>query len=107
MVAQYTINKASRGRPSVKPVLHGSFDSGEDFLVMGIGVQKAIPKHLCKCIMAAKEIKSEIQRTLDNVPEDTLQDILNYLKSIQGKSSDNIKLGKNFRNSLTEDKTAT
>lgn len=54
--------------------------------------------------MTAKEIRSEIQRTLDNVPEDILQDILNYLKSIQGMSQDKINLSKNLRTILTEDK---
>lgn len=54
--------------------------------------------------MTAKEIKSEIQKTLDNVPQDILQDILNYLKSIQGKSPDKIKLSKNLRDILAEDK---
>jgi hypothetical protein len=54
--------------------------------------------------MTTKEIKSEIQRTLDNIPETVLQDILDYLKSIQGKSADKVKLSKNLRDILTEDK---
>lgn len=54
--------------------------------------------------MTTKEIKSEIQRTLDNIPENVLQDILDYLKAIQGKSPDKIKLSKNLRDILTEDK---
>jgi len=54
--------------------------------------------------MTAKEIKSEIQRTLDNIPENVLQDILDYLKLMQGKSADEIKLSKNLRDLLTEDK---
>ena len=54
--------------------------------------------------MTTKEIKSEIQRTLDNIPETVLQDILDYLKLIQGKSVDKIKLSKNLRDILTEDK---
>jgi hypothetical protein len=47
--------------------------------------------------MTTKEIKSEIQKTLDNIPENVLQDILNYLKEIQSKSAEKIKLGKNLR----------
>ena len=47
--------------------------------------------------MTTKEIKSEIQKTLDNIPETVLQDILDYLKLIQGKSVDKIKLSKNLR----------
>jgi hypothetical protein len=54
--------------------------------------------------MTTKEIKSEIQKTLDNIPENVLQDILNYLKLIQGKSADKIELSKNLRDILTEDK---
>ena len=54
--------------------------------------------------MTTKEIKSEIQKTLDNIPENVLQDILDYLKLIQGKSADKIELSKNVRDILTEDK---
>jgi len=54
--------------------------------------------------MTTKEIKSEIQKTLDNIPENVLQDILDYLKVIQSKSTDKIKLSKNLREILTEDK---
>ncbi|WP_276371075.1 hypothetical protein [Chryseolinea sp. H1M3-3] len=54
--------------------------------------------------MTTKEIKSEIQKTLDNIPESVLQDILDYLKLIQGKSIDKIKLSKNLRDILAEDK---
>ncbi len=54
--------------------------------------------------MTTKEIRSEIQKTLDNIPESVLQDILDYLKLIQGKSIDKIKLSKNLRDILTEDK---
>jgi hypothetical protein len=54
--------------------------------------------------MTTKEIKSEIQKTLDEVPENVLQDILDYLKEIQGKSPDKLRLSKNLRDILTEDK---
>jgi hypothetical protein len=54
--------------------------------------------------MTTKEIKSEIQKTLDGIPENVLQDILDYLKEIQGKSADKLRLSKNLRDILTEDK---
>jgi len=54
--------------------------------------------------MTTKEIRSEIQKTLENIPENVLQDILDYLKLIQGKSADKIELSKNLRDILTEDK---
>jgi hypothetical protein len=54
--------------------------------------------------MTTKEIKSEIQKALDNVPENALQDILEYLKELEGKTADQIKLAKNLRDILHEDK---
>lgn len=54
--------------------------------------------------MTSKEIKSEIQKTLDNIPENVLQIILDYLREIQDKSADKVKLGKNLRDILSEDK---
>lgn len=54
--------------------------------------------------MTTREIKSEIQKTLDNIPENVLEDILNYLREIQGYRADKINLEKNLRAILTEDK---
>jgi hypothetical protein len=54
--------------------------------------------------MTTKEIKSEIQKTLNNIPENVLQHILNYLKEIQSNSSEQVKLGKNLSHILKEDK---
>ena len=54
--------------------------------------------------MTTKEIKSEIQKALDNIPDNVLQTILDYLREIQGKSEDKINFGKNLRDILTEDK---
>lgn len=54
--------------------------------------------------MTAKEIKSEIQKALDNIPENALQVILDYLKEIEGNPADQIKLAKNLRDILNEDK---
>ena len=54
--------------------------------------------------MTTKEIKSEIQKTLDGIPENVLQEILDYLKEIRGKSAEKLKLSKNLRDILVEDK---
>lgn len=54
--------------------------------------------------MTTKEIKSEIQKALDNVPENTLQDILEYLKELEGKTAEQIKLARSLRDILHEDK---
>ena len=54
--------------------------------------------------MTTKEIKSEIQKALDNVPENALHVILEYLKELEGKTGDPIKLARNLRDILNEDK---
>jgi len=40
--------------------------------------------------MTTKEIKSEIQKTLDNIHENAQQVILGYLKELEGKQADQI-----------------
>lgn len=54
--------------------------------------------------MTSKEIKTEIQKVLDSVPEVVLEDILKYLKTIQNKSSDSINLSQNISKIITEDR---
>ena len=51
-----------------------------------------------------KEIQIEIQRLLEEVPEDVLQDILYLLQDIQKNPVDKIKLSHHLRQILTEDK---
>jgi hypothetical protein len=55
--------------------------------------------------MSSKELKFEIQRTLDNVPENVLKDILDYLKELEKHSSVEINFSRNLRNILIEDKS--
>ncbi|MBP9691681.1 hypothetical protein KBD81_06405 [Candidatus Woesebacteria bacterium] len=54
--------------------------------------------------MTAKQLKTEIQKVLDTIPEIVLEDVLEYLKSIQDKSVDSINLSQNLRKILMEDK---
>lgn len=54
--------------------------------------------------MTSKEIKSEIQKSLDKVPESVLQDILDFLKQAENQTSEKLNLAKNLRDILTEDK---
>jgi hypothetical protein len=54
--------------------------------------------------MTTKQIKSRIQRALDNVPENVLENILNYLEEIQGKSADKIIMSQQLRKIFSEDK---
>ena len=54
--------------------------------------------------MTTKEIKSEILKTLDNVPENILRVILQYLKEIEAQPKKGVDLARNLRTILTEDK---
>jgi mRNA-degrading endonuclease RelE of RelBE toxin-antitoxin system len=54
--------------------------------------------------MTSIEIKTEIQKVLDQVPENVLGDVLDFLKELQSKSPDQIKLANNLRKILSEDR---
>ncbi|POY35748.1 hypothetical protein C3K47_13390 [Solitalea longa] len=54
--------------------------------------------------MTKTQIKIEIQKVLDSVPEEVLQDVLSFLQELQSKSADKIKLASNLRQILSEDK---
>lgn len=54
--------------------------------------------------MTSKEIKSEIKKSLDKVPESVLQDILDFLKLAENQTSERLSIAKNLRDILTEDK---
>jgi hypothetical protein len=54
--------------------------------------------------MTIKDIKSEIQKSLDKVPERVLQDVLNFLKQVEGQPTAKVNLTINLRDILTEDK---
>lgn len=54
--------------------------------------------------MTATQIKTEIQKVLDNVPENALQDVLDLLKELQASSAEHIRLTNNLRQILAEDK---
>ncbi len=54
--------------------------------------------------MSVKEIKSEINKALDNVPETVLQDILSYLKELERTPSDQLERAHHLRKILLEDK---
>jgi predicted glycosyltransferase len=54
--------------------------------------------------MTTKEIKSEIQKSLDNVPESVLKDILDFLKNVENQPTERLNLMKDLRDILTEDK---
>lgn len=54
--------------------------------------------------MKAADIKSEINKVIDSIPEDALEEILNYLKSIQNISSTTISRSQLLKKIITEDK---
>jgi hypothetical protein len=54
--------------------------------------------------MTTKDIKSEIQKSLDKVSESVLQDVLNFLKQVEGQPTEKVNLSINLRHILTEDR---
>lgn len=54
--------------------------------------------------MTTIQLKTEIQKTLDDVPEDVLPEVLEYLKELQKQSAEGIELAKFMKQTLTEDK---
>jgi len=55
--------------------------------------------------MTVKELKSEIQKSLDNVPESILQDVLAFLKQAEGQQNNHVKLARDLREILAQDKS--
>lgn len=54
--------------------------------------------------MNKTDLKQEINKAIDNVPESVLVDILNYLKQIQETPIEKIDLSRNLGIILREDK---
>ena len=54
--------------------------------------------------MNIEDLKTEIQKTLDNVPESALHEVLNYLKMIENQPDDAVDRMANFRQILKEDR---
>ncbi|MDW3209049.1 MAG: hypothetical protein R8N23_04235 [Reichenbachiella sp.] len=54
--------------------------------------------------MSRDEVKTAIKELLDNTPEQVLQEVYDYLKSVQGKSESSVSLSQNLRTILSEDK---
>ncbi len=54
--------------------------------------------------MSNKEVKQEINRVLDNVPDEVLESILQYLNELLSKSKTNAINSNNLNRILHEDK---
>ena len=53
--------------------------------------------------MTAIEVKTEIQKALDDVSDESLPKILEFINHLQHKSPDQIKFDNNLRKVLEED----
>jgi mRNA-degrading endonuclease RelE of RelBE toxin-antitoxin system len=54
--------------------------------------------------MTTQEIKTEIQKSLDKVPDSILQSILDFLKKVEAHPTDKLNRTLNFKKILNEDK---
>ncbi|MBV6646391.1 MAG: hypothetical protein KI790_13130 [Cyclobacteriaceae bacterium] len=54
--------------------------------------------------MSREEVKTAINQLLDNSSEQVLQEVFDYLKTIDSKSEHSVTLSQNLRTILTEDK---
>ena len=54
--------------------------------------------------MRRNHIKTEIQKIIDKVPDDVLEDIFKILKDFADKNPDSIKLSRDLNKILTEDR---
>jgi hypothetical protein len=54
--------------------------------------------------MDKADVKTEIHKVVDMLPDELSDEVLNYLKNILDKSSHDVKLSSNLSKILTEDK---
>ena len=54
--------------------------------------------------MSKNEVKEQINKVLDNVSDEALESILNYLKELISKSETDLILSNNLNKILSEDK---
>ena len=54
--------------------------------------------------MTTKDLRKEINRVIQQVPDDFLNDILSYLKQIENKSSKDIESFKHIKQIIKEDR---
>ena len=54
--------------------------------------------------MATKELKEKINKVLDNMSDDILEDVFRYIKSLTNKTRSKILLSQNLSKILEEDK---
>jgi hypothetical protein len=54
--------------------------------------------------MSTKELKERINKVLDSIPDEVLEEVLRYLKSLTNKSKEDMLLSQNLKRILEEDK---
>lgn len=54
--------------------------------------------------MTKLQIKTEIDKILESVPENVLVNVLDFLKEIQTQSEEKVEMANNIRQILAEDK---
>ena len=54
--------------------------------------------------MTVQEIRQEIHKVVDNMPEEVLQNVLEYFHELEHSSRDKVKLAQNLKTILSEDK---
>jgi hypothetical protein len=54
--------------------------------------------------MTTTQLKTEIQKKLERIPDDVLTELLNYLNELEKHSSEDIELAKFMKESLIEDR---
>lgn len=54
--------------------------------------------------MTTLEIKNEIKKTIDDLPETILNDVLEYLNELKNTSKEKVSLSQNLSSILREDK---
>ncbi|WKK82956.1 hypothetical protein [Marivirga arenosa] len=54
--------------------------------------------------MSREEVKIAINEMLENIPEEALQEVFEFLTAVKNQSSDNFNTVKNLRTILSEDK---
>lgn len=54
--------------------------------------------------MTTKELKIEISKALEDIPENALEDVLHYLKDIKNFSSEDIKISGFLSKLIREDR---
>ena len=54
--------------------------------------------------MGAVELKKEIEKVLDTMPEDTLESVLTYLQSVKSVKQEDVALVNNIKKIMSEDR---